>query len=362
VTHEALIQHWPHLKNWVDTNREFLAWQQRLNATMKRWERSQKPVGLLLRGLPLKEALGWLNKNSDRFSNDEHRFVLASRERSTKVYMAASIGIGLLLWLIGGTTWLWQKGYNLDQAAFKIQSLVTNIHVMPLMVRIPGGRFQQGDVEWLGKSSGDLVRTVTIKSFAMGQYEVTFEEYDRFAIAEGRPLPSDQGWGRGKRPAINVSWDDAKAYAKWLSVQTHTPYRLPTESEWEYAARSGAKQELWAGTSEQSKLEKYAVFVGNSKNSTAEVGTRWANGFGLHDLSGNVWEWVEDCKHSTYDQAPQDGSPWLEQNEGDCSWRVLRGGSWYLRPEALRAANRSWDTTGYRYQGYGFRLAKDLVP
>jgi formylglycine-generating enzyme required for sulfatase activity len=362
VTHEALIRHWPHLKSWVDTNREFLAWQQRLNTTMKRWERSQKPVGLLLRGLPLQEALGWLNKNPDRFSDDERRFVLASQERRTKERVAAAIGAAFLLWLIGGTTWLWQKGYNLDQASLKIESLVVSIHVPPQMVPISDGTFQMGDVEKLGDSWRNPVHSVTVRPFAMGKYEVTFEEYDRFAIATGRRLPEDQSWGRGKRPVINVSWDDAKAYAAWLSVQTQIAYRLPSESEWEYAARSGAKQEVWAGTSEESQLGEYAVFLDNSGNRTAEVGTKQANGFGLHDLSGNVWEWVEDCAHSTYDKAPLDGSAWLEANGGDCGRRVLRGGSWLNIPENLRVSYRLWNVTFNRSTNLGFRLVQDPNP
>jgi formylglycine-generating enzyme required for sulfatase activity len=359
VTHEALIRHWPHLKSWVDTNREFLAWQQRLNTTMKRWERSQKPVGLLLRGLPLQEALGWLKKNSDRFSDDERRFVLASEERRTKERVAAAIGAAFLLWLIGGTTWLWQKGYDLDQAALKIESLVVSIHVSPQMVPISDGTFQMGDVEKLGESWRNPVHPVTIKPFAMGMYEVTFEEYDAFAITTGRRLPEDQGWGRGRRPAINVSWDDAKAYAQWLSQQTGTRYRLPSEAEWEYAARGGAKQEVWAGTSDQSRLGDYAVFMENSGNRTAEVGTKQANGFGLHDLSGNVWEWVEDCAHSTYDKAPQEGSAWLEANGGDCGQRVIRGGSWDGKPGTLRLSDRYRSDTDIRYIDLGFRLVQD---
>lgn len=231
---------------------------------------------------------------------------------------------------------------------------------MQWMKKIDGGSFKQGDVEQLGESWRNPVRPVTIKPFAMGIYEVTFEEYDRFAIAEGRPLPGHQDWGRGSRPVINVSWDDAKYYATWLSQATGKRYRLPTESEWEYAARSGARQEAWAGTSEESKLGEYAVFADNSSNRTTEVGTKQANWFGLHDLSGNVWEWVEDCAHETYRGAPEDGSAWLETNKGDCGGRVIRGGSWIGEPEFLRASKRYWTDAALRNDFIGFRLAQDL--
>ena len=362
VSHEALIRHWRQLKGWVDADREFLAWQQRLNVMRKEWEGSKRSADLLLRGLPLREALEWLKKKPNYFSIDERQFITDSLNRKTRERIAAVIVAGVLLLLIGGTTWLWQKGYTIDQASLKVKSLFVGIHQEPDMVPVQSGTFQMGDVEQLGDSWRNPVHPVTIESFKLGKYEVTFDEYDRFAIATGRDLPNDQKWGRGQSPVINVSWDDAKAYAVWLSDQTGQRYRLPTESEWEYAARSGAKQETWAGTSSESQLGEYVVFIDNSGNRTAEVGTKKANGFGLYDLSGNVWEWVEDCAHSTFDDAPQDGSAWLETNGGDCGGRVVRGGSWGSEPEALRASNRGWSGSGYRLSGIGFRLAQDFGP
>ena len=362
VAHEALIRQWTHLIEWVETNREFLAWQHRVNATRKKWEESGQPAGLLLRGLPLREAEVWLQRQPDSLSPDERTFVISSQHRKRKEQVVAAIGAAVVLWVIGTMTWLWQKDYDLYQAALKIQSLVVSIHVPPQMVQIPGGSFQQGDVEQLGDAGRNPVRRVTITAFAMGQYEVTFEEYDHFAIATGRRLPEDQGWGREQRPIMNVSWEDAKAYVKWLSEQTGQNYRLPTESEWEYAARSGAKQDVWAGTSEDSTLGEYAVFRVNSDNRTAEVGKKAPNKFGLYDLSGNVWEWVEDCAHATYDHAPQDGSAWLAQNEGDCDRRVVRGGSWNSVPANLRASSRILNAAGNRGDIRGFRLVQELSP
>ncbi|MDH5739383.1 MAG: formylglycine-generating enzyme family protein [Nitrospira sp.] len=174
------------------------------------------------------------------------------------------------------------------------------------------------------------------------------------------PLPSHEGWGRGRRPVINVSWHDAKDYAAWLSTETGKRYRLPTESEWEYAARSGAKQEVWAGTSQKSEIEKYAVSANNSDTRTAEVGTKRANGFQLHDLSGNVWEWVEDCWHDNYLQAPADGLAWMEANNGNCALRVLRGGSWSNKPVNLRASFRYRFNADFRNDLIGFCLVQDL--
>ena len=361
VVHESLFRAWPRLTGWLEEDTAFLVWQQRLNATIGEWEQSQRSSDLLLRGLPLHEALEWLKRKPDYFSPDVRQFVAASQNRKTKERRTIAIVAGLVLWLIGGTTWLWQKGYSVDQAMLKVQSLFVSIHVVPAMAPpIPAGTFQQGDVEKLGEPFRNPVRSVTIKPFAMGKYEVTFEEYDRFAIATGRRLPEDLGWGRGQRPVMNVSWEDAHAYAAWLSKVAGNGYRLPTESEWEYAARSGAKQEIWAGTSEESQLGEYAVFYKNSRNQTSVVGEKHPNGFGLHDMSGNVFEWVEDCLHNTYERAPTNGSAWLDAEGGDCGRRVIRGGSWVSLSGYLRLSYRDMYPPNRNGSDLGFRLAQDI--
>ena len=358
VSHEALIRHWGQLKEWLDDDRAFLLWQQRLNTWIQQYKMNKRSADLLLRGLPLTEALEWLEKNTDYFSPVERWFVRASKSRRTKERFIAAVVASLVLQLIGGTVWLWQKGYSLDQALLKAKSLFVSIHVEPeSMLPIPNGTFRQGDVEGFREPSTNPVRQVTIKSFSLAKYEVTFEEYDRFAIAEGRPLPNDQGWGRGSKPVINVSWQEAKDYAAWLSKKTRESYRLPTESEWEYAARSGARQDVWAGISDESKLGEYAVFRGNK---TDDVGKKRAGGFGLHDMSGNVFEWVEDCWHDTYTDAPKDGLAWDEANNGECSRRVSRGGAWSYGAVLLRTSNRNWSGSDNRSSDIGFRLAQDI--
>ena len=202
------------------------------------------------------------------------------------------------------------------------------------------------------------VHDVQIKRFALGKYEVTFDEYDRFAVATGRGIPVDQGWGRGLQPVINVSWDDARDFAKWLSQQTGKKYRLPSEAEWEYAARSGGTDQVWAGTSDEKQLAEYAVFNKNRTEST--TGKRKANNLGLYDMSGNVWEWVEDCLHADYQGAPRDGRAWKEENGGQCGQRVIRGGSWDNGPGFLRSSIRDRSSADNRGNGIGFRLAQDL--
>lgn len=232
------------------------------------------------------------------------------------------------------------------------------------MVQLSGGTFQQGDTHGGGQKDESPVREVTVKSFAMGKFEVTFDEYDRFALATGRLLPGDQGWGRGQRPVIMVSWEDAKAYAGWLSEQAGKHYRLPTESEWEYAARSEGKDDLWAGTSNAEELKEYAVYAVHSGNRTALVGYdqgRKPNSIGLYDMSGNVLEWVEDCVHDNYEQAPTNGTAWLEEARGDCQDRMNRGGAWGANRQAtLRVSRRFSNFAGTRNDGLGFRLAQDI--
>lgn len=209
------------------------------------------------------------------------------------------------------------------------------------MQLVPAGTFSQGDMHRRGGPEEQPVHAVTIRPFAIGRFDVTFEEYDRFAIASGRTWLSDYGWGRRNRPLVNVSWEEAEEYAKWLSQRTGKQYRLPTEAEWEYAARNAVNQDIWAGTSDEKQLDDYAVHLGNSDTRTAPVGDKKPNGLGVYDMSGNVWEWVQDCWHGDYRGAPTDGSAWLHADGGQCSRHVIRGGSWANEPEFLRSSNRN---------------------
>jgi formylglycine-generating enzyme required for sulfatase activity len=195
---------------------------------------------------------------------------------------------------------------------------------------------------------------------------VTFAQWDACVAAGGCGgyRPEDQGWGRGSHPAINVSWDDARAYVRWLGRRTGKTYRLLSEAEWEYTARAGTTTPFHTGPTIGSDQANYdgSYTYGNGKKGvyrgkTIQVGSFPANAFGLHDMHGNVWEWVADCYSETYASAPADGSA---STSGNCSRRVLRGGSWGDEPRNVRSANRLGDRWAPRGGSFGFRISRTL--
>jgi len=224
----------------------------------------------------------------------------------------------------------------------------------PEMVQIPGGTFQMGSND--GESDEKPVHTVSVKSFALGKYEVTFEEYDKFCEVTGREKPSDSDWGRGKRPVINVTWNDAKAYVKWLSEQTGKDYRLPSEAQWEYACRAGTTTKYWWGN-EIGKNNANCDGCGSQwdNKQTAPVGSFEKNQFGLYDMNGNVREWNKDSWYNTYRKAPTDGSAQInEQTNG----KLVRGGSWYNKPHWLRCTHRLRGDKTSKKDSWGFRISR----
>jgi formylglycine-generating enzyme required for sulfatase activity len=229
----------------------------------------------------------------------------------------------------------------------------------PEMVVIPAGRFMMGsprDEEGRVPTEGPRHEVRIGYRFALGRHAVTFEEYDAFCEGTGREKPGDKGWGRGRRPAINVSWDDATAYCAWLTAQTGRPYRLPSEAEWEYACRAGTATPFWTGET----ITPAQANFGLKRNGTVPVDAPGfpANPFGLCHVHGNVWEWVADCWRYSYEGVPSDGSPRIED---DCQSRVLRGGSWAGIPWDLRAARREEDAPGSQDHFAGFRVARMLT-
>ena len=226
----------------------------------------------------------------------------------------------------------------------------------PIMVLIPSGTLQMGTppgriVGHEDESPQHLVRIA--KPFAVSIYEVTFAEWDNCVADGGCNLyrPNDRRWGRGTRPLMNVSWDDASSFVSWLRRRAGFPYRLLSEAEWEYVARAGSQTKYHWGD----RYNRYLVVRGYT---TQPVGSYPPNDFGLYDVHGNVWEWTMDCWNSSYYGAPADGSAWLT---GDCGRRVIRGGSWYMEAWYVRSAFRSSNLTGVRDSSIGFRIARDLL-
>jgi formylglycine-generating enzyme required for sulfatase activity len=239
----------------------------------------------------------------------------------------------------------------------------------PEMVVIPAGTFMMGSPpgEPERDDSEGPQREVTFASpFALGRYPVTFDEFDHFCRETGREPPTDQKkWGRLRRPAVNVSVDDAEDYLVWLADATGRAYQLPSEAVWEYGCRAGTITPFWTGetiSTDQANYDGNHIYGSGRKGSyrkqTTPVGHFPANPFGLYDMHGDVWEWCADPWHQDYHGASTDGSVWLEG--GDTSTAVARGGSWNYVPRSCRSAFRNYWRRGYRGVNVGFRAARML--
>ena len=261
----------------------------------------------------------------------------------------------------------------------------------PQMVVVPAGSYQMGSPSYEAgrdENEGPVHRVTIGQAFAVGVYEATVGGYGRFVrttgyegesgclVWTGGKWEEEKGWSwrdpgyrqSEREPVVCVSWQDARAYTEWLSRQTDKTYRLLSEAEWEYVARAGSTTARYWGEGEAGQC-RYANGADSGANfkggvscddgyaRTAPVGSYQANGFGLFDVLGNVWEWTQDCWNGSYGGAPRDGRAW---ERGECSGRVLRGGSWVNYPSTLRSADRSRSTADNRDYGSGFRIARSL--
>ena len=230
----------------------------------------------------------------------------------------------------------------------------------PEMVVIPAGSYRMGCLSHFRQCGINErpIRDVNIgRQIAVARFEATFDEYDRFTESKG--FVPDQTWGRGLRPVIHVAWEDAKSYTRWLTRETDARYRLPTEAEWEYAARAGSEHAYsWGDEIGENRANCLGCGSNWGGRRTAPVGSFPPNAYGLHDMHGNVMEWVEDCWNANYRQAPRDGSAYVE---ADCRTRVLRGGSWDDKPWFLRSALRfRFETSQISNRFIGFRVVREL--
>ena len=245
---------------------------------------------------------------------------------------------------------LWKNAQGSYQKAAKE---VNTQRLVGRLVAIPAGRFQMGSND--GYKWEQPVHSVSVSAFKMMEHEVTFAQWDACVAAGGcSHKPDDKGWGRGNRPVMNISYNDiTEQFIPWLNKLTGKQWRLPSEAEWEYAARAGTNTLYsWGNSIGTNRANCLNCGSHWDKKQTAPVKSFAPNAYGLYDMHGNVWELTQDCWNGSYTGAPADGSVW---QSGDCSYRVLRGGSWYSDPVRLRSANRSYNTSTIREITTGFR-------
>lgn len=385
------------LAQLVDALRQDIDWireHTRLSESSARWKSRGEPESLLLRGDDLAAVKSWIDTrkpDAPAITDLLRSFVAASEQaeavRLAKATMArrsmryaqalaAFCLVALLAAVIGwwNQAWLRERMYAAANAhalgaaqeqALKPKDSFKECTDCPQMMVVPAGAFTMGSPanEPGHKPSEDPQHTVTVaKAFAVSEFELTFANWDACAADGGCDANiSDGGFGRAAQPVINVTWDDARRYAAWLSAITGKPYRLLSEAEYEYTARAGSKTAYPWGD---------AIGAGNANCVTcggrwngkqpAPVGSFAANPFGLYDMIGNVWEWVEDCTHPNYTGAPQDGSAWTTGKK--CGGHVARGGTFNVLPAGLRSGSRLLITSNSLYFNLGFRVARTLNP
>ena len=352
---------------------------------------SSKRAALLM-GFALTQARRWLEKRGADLPTADRSFILlsqkAARQRRTQFEALISVLVFAVIATVFGwfnnsylqEQWRWYvvtrpyvtseiRPYVLTTAAehalVRGQSFKECASSCSEMIVVPAGSFTMGThaTENGHGSSEDPPHNVTIaKAFAVSKYELTFADWDACSSnGDCDPRIDDNGFGRGRQPVINVTWDDAKRYAAWLAKVTGKPYRLLSEAEYEYAARAGTETAFPWGDD---------IGVGNANcndcgspwdfKQPAQVGSFPPNGFGLYDTIGNVDVWVEDCDHPDYNGAPDDGSAWIQG--GNCGYRMVRGGSWLEAPESLRSGHRDLQATGFRFSNYGIRIGRTINP
>lgn len=254
--------------------------------------------------------------------------------------------------------WIGASAAAVPATAQEPGSMFRDCETCPEMVVVPAGSFVMGS-DGPHKYESPARQVTIAEPYAIGRFEVTFDEWAACVAAGGcAHEPDDHKWGRGTRPVINVTYADARTYVTWLSAHTGKSYRLPSEAEWEYAARGGTTTEFWWGDEVGENLANCRDCGSEwSAKGSGPVGSFEANPFGLYDTAGNVWEWVHDCWQESHAGNPADGSP---RPETDCRYRTMRGGSWYYFSKNSRSAWRFRNDARVKSYGIGFRVARDL--
>jgi formylglycine-generating enzyme required for sulfatase activity len=399
VAHESIFRRWEKLRDWIAGERGFLAWRGSLEIARRTWEATAdtSKSDALLMGQALTQAERWFAPRIEDLPKVDREFIALSIERKRKVQTRALrvqaliyvLLVGVIVSLVGiiekeaikeQLNWFTvMRPYrvaNFDRYVLKpdaeralkpLTSFSECAKDCPEMIVIPAGEFTMGSpvTEQDRYDDEGPQHNVTIaKPFAVSKYAVTFADWDACVSVGGCPQEgraNDLGWGRGQLPVITVTWDDAQSYVRWLSSMTGKDYRLLTEAEYEYAARAGTKTAYPWGSDIKldGKVMANCDGCGSQwdKRKTAPVGSFEPNAFGLYDMVGNVFSWVEDCYHSNYNHAPRDGSAWIT---ADCDRRVYRGGSWSRLPRLIRSALRNRGPTNNRLNDLGFRVGRTL--
>jgi formylglycine-generating enzyme required for sulfatase activity len=410
VAHEAIFRRWDKLRQWIDTEREFLAWRSGLEVARHTWQMApdDSKNDALLMGLALAQAQSWRSKRGGDLPSLDNEFVGLSVKRDLAVrnrtsHMRAAL-LMLALAIVAGLAFeAWSKNREylkinsemlIDQirprvlvasvtGALEPKTVFKECSYCPEMVVIPPGRFEMGasEREKIGaserekKDESEFPRhTVTIDyPFAVSRYQVTFREWDAcFARSGCDYSPGDQNWGRSRQPILNVDWFHAKQYTDWLSKETGKPYMLLSEAEYEYAARARSET-LFPWGNEIGINNANCDGCGSpwDDKRTAPAGSFNPNAFGLYEMIGNLYSWVDDCWHETYDgRPPTDGSSWttacsevaVATSATTKRYSVVRGGSYISYPRNLRSAARRGYSPQYTVSYIGFRVKRALVP
>ena len=368
LIHETLIRskglddknqpqpYWPMLWNYIEANKVRAARRERLQALAGDWK-NRRGLGRFV-GLA-----GWAGIFHFRGVAAPGSIELRYWRFSAAVSALSALFVVALFGLIGESAyWASAHGLPLDAVKTRWAYILGAALPRPELVEIPAGTFLMGSQ--IRKNEQPVHPVIIARPFYLAETEVTFDQYDAFGKATARNLPDDQGWGRGTQPVINVGWHDARAYANWLGAMTNRSCKLPSEAEWEYAARAGTTTEYALPTSSNGSDDITNQVLANcsdcgsewSDKQTAPVGRFPANAWKLHDMHGNVWEWVEDCYHETYVGAPKNGVPWLNTTAGACQSRVVRGGSWFVDAASTRSAARYELDPNFRFNDIGIRV------
>lgn len=398
--HEALLRQWGMLQGWLAEDAGLLGVMEGVKRASRDWAANNNDAEWLTHATNRLQAAERLRHRPDLaagLQQTDWNYLSACREREDALIAEAKaarrrkrrlelafIGMLILISVAGIANALWanfdylkvrgeviadsflpkaltaETERTLSQMVLQPGQIISfrECNRCPEMVVVPGGEFIMGSPETekdRTKAEGPQHKVTIASNFPVSKFEATFDEWKACVDARACENISDLHWGRGNRPVINVSWDDAQQYAKWLAGRTGRPYRLLSEAEWEYAARAGSTTAYpWGDNIGEGNANCDGCGSEWDDKQTAPVGSFKANAFGLHDMHGNVFEWVQDCGTANYDGAPTDGSA----RTGPCTSRVLRGGSWSYGPRDLRSANRRPSPANGQSSSRGFRLGR----